>query len=322
MVTFSTSKFKDGYKKRYLHERSHLKLEFPQQGDQTIQAYIPFLENPEINEKGKSKLNTYDLVGRAGQLFSYGGADSRSLDLKFSISLLHVLDMQSTEGITEKFQRNFNSYFTGKALTRKSFRLQAASIADLEDPGNQSYPNQDPADNSKLGPPIPGEEAFKQAAAHRNYYRGLISQITNTPTANQIDLGGTPTGNSDTKDLDKTLDLIYYWINLVRGSVLNNSTNTLYGPPIVRLTHGPMYNNVPCLVEDYSVSIEEEAGYDVQTLTPKRVQVTMSLVESRTGNFGEYAPGTITDGDNLTGWESIIDNNSIDPYNGLIGSVD
>ena len=104
MVTFSTSKFKDGYKKRYLHERSHLKLEFPQQGDQTIQAYIPFLENPEINEKGKSKLNTYDLVGRAGQLFSYGGANSRSLDLKFSISLLHVLNIQSTEGITEKFQ--------------------------------------------------------------------------------------------------------------------------------------------------------------------------------------------------------------------------
>tara|TARA_R110002124_G_scaffold229415_4_gene394609 strand:+ start:116 stop:1030 length:915 start_codon:yes stop_codon:yes gene_type:complete len=304
MVTFSTSKFKDGYKKRYLHERSHLKLEFPQQGDQTIQAYIPFLENPEINEKGKSKLNTYDLVGRAGQLFSYGGADSRSLDLKFSISLLHVLDMQSTEGITEKFQRNFNSYFTGKALTRKSFNLQDGGA---QGPGGY------------LAPEV---EAFEQAAAHRNYYRGLIGQVTNTDPGNQIDVGGAPTGNSDTRDLDKTLDLIYYWINLVRGSVLNNSTNTLYGPPIVRLTHGPMYNNVPCLVEDYSVSIEEEAGYDVQTLTPKRVQVTMSLVESRTGNFGEYVPGTITDGDNLTGWESIIDNNSIDPYNGLIGSVD
>jgi hypothetical protein len=309
MVTFSTSKFKDGYKKRLLHERSHLKLEFPQQGDQTIQAYIPFLENPEINEKGKSKLNTYDLLGRAGQLFSYGGANSRSLDLKFSISLLHVLNIQSTEGITEKFQRNFNSYFIGKALTRKSFNLQPGVA---QGPGGYVPPASQPLE----------VEAFEQAAAHRNYYRGLIGQVTNTDPGNQIDVGGTPTGNSDTKDLDKTLDLIYYWINLVRGSVLNNSTNTLYGPPIVRLTHGPMYNNVPCLVEDYSVSIEEEAGYDVQTLTPKRVQVTMSLVESRTGNFGEYVPGTITDGDNLTGWESIIDNNSIDPYNGLIGSVD
>jgi len=310
MVTFSTSKFKDGYKKRLLHERSHLKLEFPQQGDQTIQAYIPFLENPEINEKGKSKLNTYDLVGRAGQLFSYGGADSRSLDLKFSISLLHVLDMQSTEGITEKFQREFSAYFNNKAFSRKAFNLTLVPDA----PGGLG---------SLPDPSAPAPEYdFGRAVVHRNYYRGLISQVTNTDPENQIDLGGTPTGNSDTKDLDKTLDLIYYWINLVRGSVLNNSTNTLYGPPIVRLTHGPMYNNVPCLVEDYSVSIEEEAGYDVQTLTPKRVQVTMSLVESRTGNFGEYAPGTITDGDNLTGWESIIDNNSIDPYNGLIGSVD
>ena len=312
MVTFSTSKFKDGYKKRYLHERSHLKLEFPQQGDQTIQAYIPFLENPEINEKGKSKLNTYDLVGRAGQLFSYGGADSRSLDLKFNISLLHVLDMQSTEGITDKFQREFSAYFNDKALQRKAFNLNAENTRLGEQIGFPFF------GQVKAVP----EKGIPQAAAHRNYYRGLIGQVTNTDPGNQIDVGGTPTGNSDTKDLDKTLDLIYYWINLVRGSVLNNSTNTLYGPPIVRLTHGPMYNNVPCLVEDYSVSIEEEAGYDVQTLTPKRVQVTMSLVESRTGNFGEYVPGTITDGDNLTGWESIIDNNSIDPYNGLIGSVD
>lgn len=311
MVTFSTSKFKDGYKKRLLHERSHLKLEFPQQGDQTIQAYIPFLENPEINEKGKSKLNTYDLLGRAGQLFSYGGADSRSLNLKFNISLLHVLNMQSTEGITEKFQREFSAYFNDKSLSRKAFNLrqeQNSLGTTIQTPG--------------VGEAFVKYDDFPQATAHRNYYRGLIGQVTNTNPGDQIDLGGTPTGNSDTKDLDKTLDLIYYWINLVRGSVLNNSTNTLYGPPIVRLTHGPMYNNVPCLVEDYSVSIEEEAGYDVQTLTPRRVQVTMSLVESRTGNFGEYVPGTITDGDNLTGWESIIDNNSIDPYNGLIGSVD
>jgi hypothetical protein len=121
------------------------------------------------------------------------------------------------------------------------------------------------------------------------------------------------------KDLDKTINLVYCWINLIRSSVLNNSTNSLYGPPIVRLTCGPMYNNVPCLVEDYSIRILDEAGYEAQTLTPKRVQITLNLIESRTGTFGKYASTSRFEGDNVTGWESIIENNELDPNNGLIG---
>ena len=47
----------------------------------------------------------------------------------------------------------------------------------------------------------------------------------------------------------------------------------------------------------------------------------MNLVESRAGNFGGYEATDLEDGDNLTGWESIINNNDIDPYNGLIGAA-
>ena len=100
---------------------------------------------------------------------------------------------------------------------------------------------------------------------------------------------------------------------------MNNAKSSLYGPPIVRVTHGPMFNNVPCLLQDYSIRIEDDAGYDVQTLTPKRVNISLNLVEARTGTFGEYDEGFIADGDNLAGWESIIENNNADPYNGLIG---
>ena len=108
------------------------------------------------------------------------------------------------------------------------------------------------------------------------------------------------------------------WLNLVRATCLNNATNTVQGPPIVRLTHGPMYNNIPCVVRDYSISIIDEAGYDVQTLTPKRLEVTMTLSEMRTGDFGSFQEGFLEAGDNLAGWEAIINNNNGDPYNGEI----
>ena len=126
---------------------------------------------------------------------------------------------------------------------------------------------------------------------------------------------------SKLKNLNDSIDLVYLWLNLIRGTVLNRSDNTAYGPPIVRLTHGAMYSNVPCLVEDYSVQIEEEAGYDVQTLTPKRIRITLNMVESRAGNFGNYDGGKVVTGDNLTGWESIISNNELDPCNGIVAQL-
>ena len=76
--------------------------------------------------------------------------------------------------------------------------------------------------------------------------------------------------------------------------------------------------HVPCLLQDYSIKVVEDAGYEAQTLTPKRLEISLNLIESRTGNFGAYAAGKVISGDNLTGWESIIGNNEIDPNNGLI----
>ena len=43
------------------------------------------------------------------------------------------------------------------------------------------------------------------------------------------------------------------------------------------------------------------------------------MIETRTGDFGNYAGGRVVTGDNLTGWESIIGNNELDPYNGIVG---
>ena len=78
--------------KRRLSERSHLTIEFPQQDNRVIRTFIPFLENPNISERGTANLNRYNLGGTAGQLFSYGGAEARRLNVNFNITLLHVME--------------------------------------------------------------------------------------------------------------------------------------------------------------------------------------------------------------------------------------
>ena len=44
----------------------------------------------------------------------------------------------------------------------------------------------------------------------------------------------------------------------------------------------------------------------------------MTLSEMRTGDFGGFQEGYLETGDNLAGWEAIINNNNGDPYNGDI----
>ncbi len=108
---------------------------------------------------------------------------------------------------------------------------------------------------------------------------------------------------------DNAISLVNYWVNIIRSSVLNNSINPILGPPIVRINHGILYRDVPCVCTDYSIDFDENAGYDLNTLLPKKIKVKLNLVETRTGNFAKYEPGAAqgeTDRDTATGWESII----------------
>lgn len=323
--------FRLNKKKRLLHERSHLALEFPQSNQRAIRTFIPFLENPQISERGKIRLNNYDLIGRAGQLFSYGGAESRRISLTFNISLLHVIETNISEGITDKFKRQFRVFFTESEQAKYAFQMKKmaeafAGVALPEQAFGFGVSQGTAADLKIQDPKGNGRD---HASIHREYYRKIIGDITGEQLEQEesesflapiLSEAGIATLSQGYKELDDVIDLVYCWVNLIRASILNNSRSSLYGPPIVRLTHGPMYNNIPCLVEDYSIQIVDEIGYEVQTLTPKRLQIQLNLIESRTGNFNKYEATQLETGDNVTGWESIIENNDIDPYNGLIGS--
>lgn len=306
--------YPDGYQKRFLHERSFLSFEFPGPG-QVTRAYIPFLENAQVSESQKSNLAEYSLLARPGSIYSYLGAKARNISLEFTITLQHVIDTLGTEGINERFKQIFvrndknedqKRFFPGRVETSKDV----------------TFSNQ-----------------INHAFTHADYYNSLIRKGKRTSYAKQQQklqetagvfnslqsIPGFETlallAESDFQSFlekQKALNLVMWWVNLARSSVLNNSKNTVYGCPIVRITHGPLYNNVPCIVENVNIAIEDNSGYDVETLLPKRISISMSLVEQRIGDFSEFTSEYLIKGDNVTGWESVLTENNTDPYNGLI----
>ena len=433
MPRFSSLKnFEQVKRPRLLQHRSNLAIEFPQPDGRVFRTYIPFLQNPIITEQGTSNLIEYDLVGRAGSLFSYAGAKSRVLNVEFKINLLHLMYTASTEGLDEKFFRQFNLFYSDPEKARKAFRLRPggeydkkkkslnaftsekealerermeltkdnARIAgilsragttigptqygELDEVSRTSFlniqnrqfdridaidkelqaiyddlPDAEAAfdeaaeglddefidENSSLAPDIKLGKGFPHAQSQRAFYRTAIATVTGSRPQSTSILDSIASyfsdGQEDSTDVDaegkdakkkppevplpmqrlnKLIDCLYVWINLVRATTLNNSKNTVQGAPIVRLNHGGLYNNIPCVVSNYSISMNEAAGYEAETLTPKELKINMTLKEVRTN--GDFKDGQIGNGDHIAGWEAIIDNNNIDPYNGDVTEID
>ena len=290
-------------RKRLLHERSHLMFEFPQTNGRQLRAYLPMLENAQVSESQKSNLASYNILGRNSNLFAYTGSESRSINVSFKISLLHLLDTLIKEGIDDKFKYHFTMFFSDKEAARNSFFI-----------GNVEL-------DRKTG-------EIAHARIHRSYYQKIAMLATTGPdifsslAGDVISFLGVEdpdtTKYSNYSFNDTAIDLAIFWINLVRSSTKNNSKNTTLGPPIVRLTHGPMYNNVPCVVESYNIRLLDESGFEVQTLMPKQIEISLTMKEVRGVNSQNFKVFDDFDGDNNAGWEYVIAENNMDPYNGNI----
>ena len=83
------------------------------------------------------------------------------------------------------------------------------------------------------------------------------------------------------------------------------------------MNHGLLYQDIPCICTDYRVDWDERAGYDLETLLPRKLNIKLNLEEFRTGNFKAFDPNEIIERDNLAGWESVIsEGQNLDPgYN-------
>ena len=129
---------------------------------------------------------------------------------------------------------------------------------------------------------------------------------------NYLRLGGK--GATYSVEDTKTKALYYFWTNIIRCSVMGTSDHRS-PPPTVKLNFGPLYKGVPFVVSNYNIAIDEKAGYDVTTLLPNRLKISLKMEELRVGNFGRYNPTSVTplDGENVAGWEYIEATGSLDP---------
>ena len=91
----------------------------------------------------------------------------------------------------------------------------------------------------------------------------------------------------------------------------------MMGPPVLRLTHGTLYQNVPFVCMGYNLSYDPKAGFSYKNgnQISRRVKVELTLEEFRTGDFRDYnrKSRNIIDRDNNAGWEAIIEHSTYDP---------
>ena len=288
-----------------LEDRSYLVFEFPWQQD--IKRYrIPFFENPIISEDNKARFVNYNPVSRPGSLFSYAGSESRSLKLEFKITMDHVRSLMPAS--LGRFATQ--TQIQNKAAEQKRF------FDKLINPINQ-YSTGEISNSIIAEPPsVTGTQGLHEGilnfrnnieAFDKLYQQFTADELINAKTnanAGQATILK-QSGNLDSPYI-KTVGTILFWINLIRSSVLNNAEDPVYGPPVIRLYHGAMYQGIPCICQSYSIDHEDEHGLEERTLIPRVMKIVMDLTEYRTGDFTKFEPNEIVKGDNVVGWEAVI----------------
>jgi hypothetical protein len=305
---------------RLLPERSFLFYSYPQlSGKKNIEFYLPMLENITVREQQTPRLGQINLLGRSGNLFTFQGANSRSFDVKFSFNLDHIAHYVHEVGLPEinffdePTRPQFNK-FKNKTEFKLSYSQEA--IRRAREFLNDTYlKNFSPTDNIK------GLEDEKR----RDLGNIIINQlITGREQTIFEDINSRIINARDTSVRSYykvtsrqhlAVNYLILFLNVIRTSVIGNSSNTSLGPPTIYLNHGTMYNNIPCVCNKYSIDLKNDSTYDLASLTPKMLEINLTLLENRTGDFGNFVPFKHIQGENLAGWECVIKDGTMDPYN-------
>jgi len=262
-----------------------LTLDYYESGE-PFHRVIPFYENCKIQESQSPRLATYSPIGRATNSFAYTGSDSRKFKLKFSITLPHLYNLdtpvqtiQNTRGYTKEQKKQIFLKF-GKFI-KESFTSNAdknKKTMEMEHGG--------------------GGPALKYDVHYQNTLDEMDQKLYNWAKRGSPMYDIDSNGNAQRR---KIIDKLVSMVASVRSCVVNNTTNPVYGIPIVRLSYGILYDNVPCVCESYTIDYDENAGFDLKTLLPRRLMIGMNLKETRTleGSASRVE-------DKLKGWEVIL----------------
>ena len=306
-------------KSRLLPERSFLYFSYPLPGKRRDTGfYFPMFQNIGIQEVQKARISQLEILGRIGNLFTYQGSHSRQFKLQFSFNLDHIYHYVNEVGLP-KIQ------FSNKEdKSRWSLRSSKIILDESENKLNHyttaanRLKNLDRQSNTHVRKfSNPGEKIEKDLWAE--YVRPTINitdivQRSGGDLLNLLSLTVNQ-NESPTNIKDDSVNLLILLINVIRTSTVGNSSNTSLGPPTIYLNHGTMYNNIPCICTNYSISFDEQSTYEIFSLTPKSIKVSMDLSENRTGDFDKFKKFQHVKGENMAGWECVVEQGTMDPYN-------
>lgn len=265
---------------------------------------IPFFENAIIKETQASRMQKYSPIGRAGNSFAYLGADSREFKVKFNITLPHLYDVLETEETTArgmtKEQRRSLILQRDDMLGGINPSGKIASFFSGVIRAGQKHNKLFGTNGSELTSPT-GDGATKYDVHYENTLDDLNRKFYNWAKLKspmyQINSEGTNRRRS-------IINKVTNFVTGIRSSVVNNADNPTQGIPIVRLSYGILYDNVPCVCTNYSVDFDPVAGFDTKTMLPRVITIGMSLSETRThkreANISERQE------DGIKGWEVIL----------------
>lgn len=275
---------------RAIESKAYIKFYFYRSDESSPLVFtLPFLSNPSVEESQNAVWSKNRPIGRAGTIPVYLGAQDRQLRLSFELIYPHI----EAEG------KNLNLYSFQYNMTMRSKEEEKAR-----------FNSRDPVPTITEGSGKGGAYKLLQSWVHTKRHYLKIFNLEDLTNNQEVALNN--------KNNLQLFDLVTWWINLIRCSVVNNAERSLEPPPLIRLNFGILYNDIPCICDDFRIEAEESAGYDLKTFLPRKIRVRMDLREVRVGNFGKYYPGDeLKDGfggDNLAGWEAVIEHGTKDPY--------
>lgn len=268
------------YEKYPNNDISKLIFYYPQEGGESVARKLVFLENIAIQESRKTKYTQYTPLGNNGNFFVFMGSESRQFKLSFNLTLPHIMRTIPVKELPKKSLTSITKqdYFVNSKYDFESEKKHEVSLNDYI---------------SKF------DERSRPSAS-------LLSELGISIEEFNSDM------YSNTGIRKRALWQVLYCINLIRTSVMTHSKRSYLGPPIARLSHGILYDNVPCIVENYNIAHDEPSGYDKETLLPNVLKVRMDLTEVRIRgrNFSPKESG-----DFVPGWDSIVEDgfSTIDP---------
>ena len=302
---------------RLLQDRGYITLVFPEKGKGKVtksitsnkKIKIPFFENPIIQESKQSRLATYKLIGRNSDLFSYLGADARAIQLRITLTLPHLFHFMKSSPWMDKdtaFNKVPKFNIVRKNITNILLNDRTESL------GSKSYKDDEYERGTRLARKFVNGEIDSAVDSYYSQDGVRLKQGMEAFDAQYSELLGEDSYQLDPDTRGVRAAFVYY-INLLRSTTLGSEQLGL-GAPIIRLNFGPLYQDVPCIAMKYNLEMDDQAGYDIATMLPRRVTFNLDLQEVRVGDFSTHSPEPFgPSDDNVPTWDSVLQTGAFDP---------